>query len=89
MRPEPLYPKEKNKCYVEINGKHEPLGKHPEDAPQPIKGKNGWDTPPSITAAFHKLMATDPAAIPEAKDILVAQLCDMFLEFSSKRKIGA
>lgn len=84
MRPtSPWYRKSKNKWYVEIRGKQEPLGKHPEGAPEPRKGKNGaWNVPPEIMTAYHRLMAADPANLPKASDIKVCQVCDLFLDYS-------
>jgi len=86
MRPtSPWYRKSKNKWYVEIKGKQEPLGRHPEGAPEPKKGKNGvWNTPPEILTAFHRLMAADPANIPRASEVQVCSVCDLFLDFSQK-----
>ena len=89
MRPmKPWYRASKDKWYVEIGGKQNPLGKHPEDAPPPKKGRNGWNAPPEIVAAFHKLMAADPANIPKAVDLKVATVCDLFLDWSEKHHIA-
>lgn len=85
MRPmKPWYRASKQKWYVEIGGKQQPLGKHPEGAPPPKKGKNGWNVPPEIMAAFHKLMATDPTHLPKADEIKVCQVCDLFLDYSER-----
>jgi integrase len=86
MRPtSPWFRKSKNKWYVEIRGKQEPLGRHPEGAPEPRKGKNGsWNVPAEIMTAYHKLMATDPANLPKAADIKVCQVCDLFLDYSER-----
>ncbi len=85
MRPmKPWYRASKDKWYVEIGGKQEPLGRHPEGAPAPKKGKNGWNAPPEILTAFHKLMATDPANIPKVESAQVCQLCDLFLDYSER-----
>jgi integrase len=78
----PWYRASKNKWYVEVAGKQEPLGKHPEGAPPPKKGKNGWNAPPEIMTAFHKLMASDPANLPKASEIKTCQVCDLFLDWS-------
>lgn len=85
MRPyKPWYRKATNTWYVEVGGKQNPLGKHPEDLPLPKKGKNGWVPPPEITTAFHRLMAYDPANLPKTATIRVCQVCDLFLDWSSK-----
>lgn len=34
--------------------------------------------------AFYKLMASDPATMPKAQDILAAQVCDLFLDFAER-----
>ncbi len=85
MRPlKPWYRKSKGKWYVEIRGKQNPLGAHPEDAPPPKKWRNGWNAPPQIMGAFHKLMAADPAAIPKTDELRVCQVFDLFLDYSEK-----
>ena len=85
MRPtSPWYRKSKNKWFVEIRGKQESLGRHPEGAPPPKKGRNGWNAPPEIMAAYHKLMAADPLHIPEQTKLQVCQVFDLFLDFSHK-----
>ena len=43
------------------------------------KSKAGWTPPPQILDAFYELMATDPANLPKAEDILTSQVCDLFL----------
>src|SRR5688572_12339037 len=85
MRPtSPWYRASKNKWYGEIRGKQEPLGRHPEGAPPPKKGRNGWNEPPEIVTAYHRLLAADPASIPKATELQVCQVCDLFLDYSLK-----
>jgi integrase len=80
----PWYRASKDKWFVEIRGRQVPLGRHPEGAPAPRKGKNGWNPPPEIMAEFHKLMAADPTTVPKADEIRVCQVCDLFLQWSEK-----
>jgi hypothetical protein len=73
----------RNTWFVEIAGKQQVLGKHPEGAPTPKKGKNGiWNAPPEIMAAFHKLMATSSRKLPQADTLKVCQVCDLFLDYA-------
>lgn len=78
----PWYRASKDKWFVEIDGKQCPLGKHPEGAPAPRKGKGGWNAPPEIKAAFHKLIASNPANVPKSTEIKTCQVCDLFLDWS-------
>jgi integrase len=80
----PWYRASKKKWYVEIGGRQKSLGRHPEGAPPPKKGRNGWNTPPEIMTAYHRLMATDPAKLPTLSDVKVCQVCDLFLEYSEQ-----
>lgn len=80
----PWYRASKDKWFVEIGGKQEPLGRHPEGAAPPKKGKHGWNAPPEIMQAFHRLMAADPANLPRPTEIKVCQVLDLFLEWSQK-----
>jgi hypothetical protein len=80
----PWYRQATNTWYVEISGKQNPLGKHPEGLPPPKKGKNGWVPPPEIMTAFHRLMASDPANLARPQEIKVCQVCDLFLDWSEK-----
>jgi integrase len=85
MRPrKPWYRASKKKWFVEIDGRKVPLGRHPEGAPPPKKGKNGWNAPSEIMTAFFKLMASDPTILPRAEEIKVCQVCDLFLDWSAK-----
>ena len=83
-QPKPWYRASKSAWYVEHKFKQVRLGEHPEDAPPPKKPKGGWNPPQSILDAFYKLMATDPANLPKPEKIVVALLCDLFLEHSEK-----
>lgn len=85
MRPyKPWFRKATNSWYVEIAGRQQPLGKHPDGCQPPRKGKNGWNAPPEIMTAFHRLMAADPVTLPKSQEIQVAQVCDLFLCYSNK-----
>jgi hypothetical protein len=43
---------------VKLNGGQHFLGKHPEDAPPPNKGRDGkWKPPGAILDEFYRLMA--------------------------------
>jgi integrase len=82
----PWYRASKAAWYVELNGKQVRLGPHPASAPPPKRSpKTGlWNAPSEIVDAFHKLMATDPAACPSPSKLSVAQVCDLFLDHSHK-----
>jgi integrase len=85
MRPHrPWYRKQTDSWYVEIDGHQHHLGKHPDSAPPPRKGKGGWNAPPEIVAAFHHRMATSTRSLPEAEALQVATVCDLFLDFSQR-----
>jgi integrase/recombinase XerD len=88
MRPHhPWYRAANHSWYVEIAGQQQLLGKHPEGVPPPRKRKRG-DPPPvppkPIEQAYHRLMAADVASLPKADAVTVAQVCDLFLDFSHK-----
>lgn len=90
MRPySPWYRPCRDTWFVEIGGKQQSLGKHPDGAPKPKKGKNGWNAPPQIMTAFHKLMATESRQLPEADTIRVCQVADLFLDYSQKHHEAA
>lgn len=56
MRPhKPWYRPCRDTWFAEIGGKQHPLGKHPEGAPPPKKGKIGWNAPPEIMTAFRPM----------------------------------
>jgi integrase len=85
MRPyKPWYRPCRDTWFVEIAGKQQALGKHPETALPPKKSKNGWNAPPEIMAAFHKLMAAGTGKLPDADALRVATICDLFLDYSEK-----
>jgi integrase len=84
----PWYRTDRNAWYVEVRGKQEPLGKHPEASPTPRKGKKGWNAPPEITAAFYRLMASGGGKLPEPASLQVASVCDLFLTHSEKHNDG-
>lgn len=85
MRPrKPWYRASKKKWYAEIDGQKKSLGSHPEGAPEPKKGKSGWNAPPAIVAAFYKLMAADPTTLPKQEEIKACQIGDLFLAWSQR-----
>lgn len=71
-QPKPWYRAAVGAWYVEHYGNQVRLGGHPEGASPPKKIKGVWNSPPAIFDAFYKLMATDPANLPKAGDILVS-----------------
>lgn len=83
-QPKPWFRRSKNAWYVEHRFKKVRLGGHPENAPPPKKSKAGWNAPQPILDAFYKLMATDPANLPKPDKLLVATVCDLFLDHSQK-----
>jgi integrase/recombinase XerD len=87
MRPaHPWFRASKAAWFVELGGKQVRLGKHPPTAPPPRKSeKTGlWNPPPAILNEFHKRMAGGSATWPIREKLTVAQLCDLFLDFSNK-----
>lgn len=78
-RAKPWYRAQTNSWYVELNGTQQQLGKHPEDAAPPKRGKKGWNAPEAILTAFHQLMGKGRPA-PKDDKISVAAICDKFLE---------
>lgn len=70
-QPKPWFRSSKDAWYVEFNGKQRMLAKGRDHE------KAAWD-------AFYKLMATDPAKLPKAADIIVAVVCDLFLDHAAK-----
>lgn len=83
-QPKPWYRAALGAWYVEHHAKQVRLGEHPDGASPPKKTKGSWNPPPVILDAFYKLMATDPANLPKAGQILVAQVCDLFLSHAEK-----
>jgi integrase len=83
-RPKPWYRTSKSAWYVQHNGQQARLGEHPEGAAPPKKTKSGWNVPPAILDAFYKLMASDPSSVPDAKELITAQVCDLFLDHSER-----
>ncbi len=49
----PWYRKFNNTWYATIRGDKIALGKHPDGAPPPKKGKKGWNAPDAILTAYH------------------------------------
>jgi integrase len=80
----PWYRASRDAWYVKVNGRQRRLGKHPEGAPAPKKGKKGWNPPKEIRDAFHKLLALGPAELPKKQELLTAHVCDLFLTWSEK-----
>jgi hypothetical protein len=81
-QPKPWFRSSASAWYVEHHGKQVRLGGHPDGAPPPKKSRSGWNTPPSVLDAFYKLMASDPAHLPKANQLLAVQVCDLFLAYS-------
>jgi integrase len=65
--------------FVKLNGDQNFLGKHPDKAPPPKKGKGGgWNPPQAILDEFYKLMALrNPAS---KSDYTLETICALFLE---------
>ncbi len=70
--------------YVEHHAKQVRLGEHPDGAPPPKKTEGSWNPPPVTLDPFYELMAADPANLPKAGQILVAQVCDLFLSHAER-----
>ena len=79
----PWYRKQTDSWYVWIGEKQQNLGKHPEGAPAPKKGKTGWNWPPSIDAAFRRLK-DGKAEVKQTEGYSVEAICDMFLDYCKK-----
>src|ERR1043165_496200 len=56
-KPEPWFRPSRHLWYVELDGKQEKLGKHPDGHPPPEKRAGIWNTPQPILDAFYRLMA--------------------------------
>src|SRR5947209_11247926 len=74
-KPSPWYREERNEWCVTVHGEHHRLGEHPKGAPAPKKLKTGWNAPPSIMDAFHKLMGGERPQ-PAGGDAVVTVLDD-------------
>lgn len=81
-RQAPWYRASKNAWYVESNGRQVRLGEHPESAPAPSKGKDGWNAPLEIERDFHRLMATENKSLVDGDQLLAIRICDLFLQWS-------
>jgi integrase len=79
----PWYRAPRDTWYVEINGTQHSLGRQPEAASPPVRGKRGWNPPAEIMQAFHRLMADGPK-LPTADKITTAKCCDLFLDWSKR-----
>src|SRR5262245_3202314 len=65
--------------FVKLNGDQNFLGKHPDNAPPPKKGKDGrWNPPQAILDEFYKLMALRDTA--SKSDYTLETICALFLE---------
>lgn len=84
--PKPWYRSAKSTWYVELDGKQQFLGAHPDGAAPPKKVAGVWKPPQAILDAFYKLMACRPApsAAASPRDVSVAVLCDLFLDHSKR-----
>ena len=83
-QPKPWYRAAKSAWYVEQLGKQVCLSEHPDGAPPPKKSKAGWNPPQPILETFYKLMASDPATLPDPARVVTAQVCDLFLSHSER-----
>ena len=64
--------------FVKLNGEQNFLGKHPDDAPKPKKGRDGrWKPPQVILDKFYKLMALRDTA--SKSDYLLETVCALYL----------
>lgn len=70
-RPEPWYRTSKGAWFVQISDKQIRLAKGPKEATE----KEAFDT-------YYKLMAHRPEYLPQADEMLVAVICDLYLEHS-------
>jgi hypothetical protein len=70
-RPEPWYRASKGAWYVQFGDKQVRLAKGLKDATE----KDAFDT-------YYRLMAHRPESLPKGNDLLVALLCDLFLDHS-------
>jgi integrase len=76
--------------YTSIKKRQHFVGEHPAGAPEPKKTDRGWNPPPEIEAAFHRLIA-DQLSTPEPRERMspanrmpVARICNEFLEMSQR-----
>lgn len=87
----PWYRSDRNAWFVEIDGKQVPLGEHPASLPPPQKSaKTGWNPPPSVAAAYGRLMEKkgDEPEAPAPKDS-VTSLLGAFLTWTKENKSEA
>jgi integrase len=70
-RPEPWYRASKGAWYVQFGDKQVRLSKGPKD-----------ETEEAAFDAYYKLMAQQPENMPKGEELLVALICDLFLEHS-------
>jgi hypothetical protein len=65
--------------FVKLNADQKFLGKHPQGAPPPKKGKDGrWNPPQAILDEFYKLMALRDTA--SKSDYTLDTICALYLE---------
>jgi integrase len=83
-QPRPWFRASKSAWFVEYQCRQVRLGQHPDGYPPPRKVKGSWNPPQPILDAFYKLMAADPASLPEPARLLTAQVCDLFLAHSAR-----
>ena len=76
-QPKPWYRAPLGAWYVEHRTKQVCLGEHPDGALPPKETKGSWNPPSVVLDAFYKLMPTDPANLPKAGQIVVAQVCGL------------
>ena len=65
--------------FVKLSGDQNFLGKHPEDAPPPRKGRDGrWNPPQAILDEFYRLMALRDTA--SKSDYALETICGLYVE---------
>jgi hypothetical protein len=65
--------------FVKLNGDQNFLGKHPDDAQAPKKGRDGkWNPPQVVLDEFYKLMALRDTA--SKSDYTLETICALYLE---------
>src|SRR5437870_835768 len=79
-KPSPWWWEAEQGWYVNIQGKRQPLGKHPPGAPAPRQSKRTgkWNAPKEIEDAFYKLMRGDSPR-PTDDEAVVAILDDFLV----------
>jgi integrase len=82
----PWFWEARNGWYVLLHGRRHFLGEHPGDAPRPKKGKNGWNSPTEIDAAFSRLLRGAPAQSSLGGSDTAVQVLDDFVAWSHENR---